>query len=169
MLQVHSKKRNKLEHQRLNDLVFVKYNQALKERYDCRNEIDPISLSNIDDCNEWLVGEMEDEDNAENELIHEDDDTLNWGTVYRATGLGEMRTYTRSKARNEGGSSSARAEKKQGPSSSAKARPLGEEELVILEEEEDTEDGSEDEVGYASNDDEKYNDEEDNYMEDEDE
>ncbi|XAR67246.1 Succinate-semialdehyde dehydrogenase (NAD(+)) [Bertholletia excelsa] len=74
---VHSEKRNRLEYQRLNDLVFVKYNQALKERHDFRNEIDPISLSNIDDCNEWLVGEMEDENNAENELVHKDDDTFN--------------------------------------------------------------------------------------------
>ena len=146
----------------------MKYNQALKERYDCRNEIDPISLSNIDDCNEWLVGEMEDEENAENELVHEDDDTLDWGTAYKATGLGEMRTYTRSKARNEGGSSSARAEKKQGPSSSTKARPFQEEELVDLEKE-GAQDGSEDEAAYASSDYEKYNDEEEDYMEDEDE
>ncbi|XP_042459005.1 uncharacterized protein LOC122042765 [Zingiber officinale] len=31
--QIHSKKRNRLAQQRLNDLVFVKYNRALKLRY----------------------------------------------------------------------------------------------------------------------------------------
>jgi len=31
--QIHTKRRNRLEHQRLNDLVFVHYNYRLKERY----------------------------------------------------------------------------------------------------------------------------------------
>jgi hypothetical protein len=30
---IHTKKRNRLEHQRLNDLVFVHYNLRLKNRY----------------------------------------------------------------------------------------------------------------------------------------
>ncbi|KAH1189697.1 hypothetical protein GmHk_20G057422 [Glycine max] len=46
--QIHSKKRNRLEHKRLHDLVFVKYNQQLKQRYNARDEIDPISLNDID-------------------------------------------------------------------------------------------------------------------------
>ncbi|PKU71232.1 hypothetical protein MA16_Dca007228 [Dendrobium catenatum] len=32
--QIHSKRRNYLEHQRLNDLVYVRYNLNLKNRYD---------------------------------------------------------------------------------------------------------------------------------------
>ena len=31
--QLHIKRRNRLEHQRLNDLVYVHYNYQLKERY----------------------------------------------------------------------------------------------------------------------------------------
>ncbi|XP_028082295.1 uncharacterized protein LOC114283626 [Camellia sinensis] len=49
-LQLHSKKRNKLE--RLNDLVFVKYNKTLRFSYDMCNTVDPISLQNIDETNE---------------------------------------------------------------------------------------------------------------------
>ncbi|XP_034694103.1 uncharacterized protein LOC117920605 [Vitis riparia] len=30
---IHSKRRNRLDHQRLNDLVYIKYNRALKRRY----------------------------------------------------------------------------------------------------------------------------------------
>ncbi|KAG4946995.1 hypothetical protein JHK87_043002 [Glycine soja] len=69
--QIHSKKRNRLEHKKLHDLVSVKHNQQLKQRYYARDEIDPISLNDIDVCNEWLMGEMdEDDDNdAGNDLI----------------------------------------------------------------------------------------------------
>uniref|UniRef100_A0A0R0I4P9 BED-type domain-containing protein n=1 Tax=Glycine max TaxID=3847 RepID=A0A0R0I4P9_SOYBN len=49
---IHSIKRNRLEHKRLHDLVFVKYNQQLKQRYNARDEIDPISLNDIDLRNE---------------------------------------------------------------------------------------------------------------------
>ncbi|KAH1137373.1 hypothetical protein GYH30_027388 [Glycine max] len=56
--------------QRLHDLVFVKYNQQLKQRYNERDEIDPISLNDIDVCNEWVVGEMDqdDDNDAGNDL-----------------------------------------------------------------------------------------------------
>ncbi|XP_028094796.1 uncharacterized protein LOC114294833 [Camellia sinensis] len=40
---LHSKKRNRLEQQRLKDLVFVKYYRTLRFRYDMRNTLDPIS------------------------------------------------------------------------------------------------------------------------------
>ncbi|XP_014617058.2 uncharacterized protein [Glycine max] len=49
---IHSIKRNRLEHKKLHDLVFVKYNQQLKQRYNARDEIDPISLNDIDLRNE---------------------------------------------------------------------------------------------------------------------
>ncbi|KAH1087149.1 hypothetical protein GYH30_018614 [Glycine max] len=89
--QIHSKKRNRLEHKRLHDLVFVKYNQQLKQRYNARDEIDPISLNDIDVCNEWLVGEMDEDDDNDvvNDLVFEDDDALNWATMYEASGVGE--------------------------------------------------------------------------------
>ncbi|XP_022025478.2 uncharacterized protein LOC110926009 [Helianthus annuus] len=54
--QIHSKKRNRLEHKKLQDLVFVNYNKTLKNRRDKEVVYDPISLDNIDDCNEWLTG-----------------------------------------------------------------------------------------------------------------
>ncbi|XP_059669339.1 uncharacterized protein LOC132314495 [Cornus florida] len=56
---LHSKKRNRLTQCRLNDLVFIKIN--------------PIILNDIDDSNEWLVGVMDEDVDAENELVFEDD------------------------------------------------------------------------------------------------
>ena len=47
--------------------MFVKYNQQLKQRYNARDEIDPISLNDIDVCNEWLVGEMDQDDDNDSE------------------------------------------------------------------------------------------------------
>ncbi|XP_042409955.1 uncharacterized protein LOC121999324 [Zingiber officinale] len=61
MDRIHSKKRNRLTQQRLNDLVFVKYNHALKLWYDARDKIAPISLTDIDDSNEWASGAEEPE------------------------------------------------------------------------------------------------------------
>ncbi|XP_019261290.1 PREDICTED: uncharacterized protein LOC109239218 [Nicotiana attenuata] len=52
---IHSKKRNRPELSRLNDLMYIKYNRTLKRRYDARNTIDPILLDNIDEANEWLT------------------------------------------------------------------------------------------------------------------
>ena len=53
--------KNRLEQKRLNDLMFVKYNRVLKRRYDMWDTIDPISLSNIDESNEWLRGMLDGE------------------------------------------------------------------------------------------------------------
>ncbi|XP_010456816.1 PREDICTED: uncharacterized protein LOC104738321 [Camelina sativa] len=54
---LHTKKRNRLAQERLNDLVFVKYNRTLQRRYKLKDTIDPINLEDIDDCNECLVEE----------------------------------------------------------------------------------------------------------------
>ncbi|KAK4581650.1 hypothetical protein RGQ29_025008 [Quercus rubra] len=96
--QIHTKRRNRLAQKRLNDLVFVKYNQKMKARYDKRDVIDPISLDDIDESNEWLLGEMgaEPSMNVEDELVFDDDDDgLTWGVVARAVGVGEPRKNTR--------------------------------------------------------------------------
>jgi len=76
-------------------LVFVKYNQQLKQRYNARDEIDV--------CNEWLVGEMDEDDDNDvgNDLVFEDADALNWATVYEASGVGECRMYNRQKKGKE--------------------------------------------------------------------
>ncbi|XP_050248772.1 uncharacterized protein LOC126696025 [Quercus robur] len=97
--QIHTKRRNRLAQKRLNDLIFVKYNQKMKARYDKRDVIDPISLGDIDESNEWLLGEMgvEPSMNVEDELVFDDDDDdgLTWGVVARASGDGEPRKNTR--------------------------------------------------------------------------
>ncbi|KAJ1392032.1 Ribonuclease H-like superfamily [Sesbania bispinosa] len=98
--QVHTKSRNKLEHKRLHDLVFVKYNQALHRSYNLKDEIDTISLNGIDDCNEWIIGEMDGEE-GEDERVHEGDDDLTWRQVYQASGLDEPRQYTRHHKRKQ--------------------------------------------------------------------
>ncbi|KAH1198220.1 hypothetical protein GmHk_18G051832 [Glycine max] len=92
---IHSKKRSRLEHQKLQDLVYVKYNQALLDRFECHDDIDPIALNDIDNSNEWLLGELEGEE-AGNDLVFDDDDDLNWLDVAEATGTGEPLQNTRS-------------------------------------------------------------------------
>ncbi|KAI3858678.1 hypothetical protein MKX03_027381, partial [Papaver bracteatum] len=58
---LHSKKRNKLEHQKLNDLIFVMYNTKLRTRYLDRTSLvrkytEPIVLEDTEEaCAEWLV------------------------------------------------------------------------------------------------------------------
>ncbi|XP_059305025.1 uncharacterized protein LOC132056725 [Lycium ferocissimum] len=81
---IHSKKRNRLELKRLNDLVYIKYNRTLKRRYKARDTIDPIRLENIEEVNEWVTGAPE--DLAEEEL---EDDGLTWGVVASASGCEE--------------------------------------------------------------------------------
>ena len=71
---MHTKKRNRLEQKKLNDLVYVQYNQRLQDRYAHfqQTDFDPITLEEIDDCNEWITNPSDYED-----LVHEDDD-LTW-------------------------------------------------------------------------------------------
>ncbi|KAF7124203.1 hypothetical protein RHSIM_Rhsim12G0154800 [Rhododendron simsii] len=56
---IHSKKRNRLEAQRLNALVFVKYNLTLELRQKKREEngdaYDPICLSDMESDDEWIT------------------------------------------------------------------------------------------------------------------
>ncbi|XP_028753001.1 uncharacterized protein LOC114712623 [Neltuma alba] len=57
--QIHTKRRNRLEQQRLNALVFVKYNLQLEMRQKIREEkgetYDPICLSDIESDDEWIT------------------------------------------------------------------------------------------------------------------
>ncbi|KAL0405581.1 UNVERIFIED_CONTAM: hypothetical protein Slati_3872000 [Sesamum latifolium] len=82
---------NRLEQKRLNDLVYIKYNRALRWRYDTRDTIDPIALDDIHESNEWLLGRLnlsKEDDDEENARVYEDDD-LTWGDVARAFGVDE--------------------------------------------------------------------------------
>ncbi|RDX86745.1 hypothetical protein CR513_31885, partial [Mucuna pruriens] len=92
---IHSKKKSKLEHQKLQDLVYVKYNQAFHECHECRDLIDPIALKDIDDSNEWIVGELDrDSEDVKDELVF-NDDTLTWRDVTSATKAVGPLKYTR--------------------------------------------------------------------------
>ncbi|KAF8380752.1 hypothetical protein HHK36_028242 [Tetracentron sinense] len=79
---IHTKKRNKLEQKKLNDLIYVRYNQKLVERFNTRDSLDPITLRDIDECNEWLIGSMQ-------ELVHEDYD-LTWDQNAETSGANEQ-------------------------------------------------------------------------------
>jgi len=88
----------------LHDLVYIKYNQQLAQRYNIRDRIDHILLNDIDECNAWLVEEVDDDnDNEEggNDLFFHDDPTLNWAIVYEASGIGEPVVYTRRQTTNK--------------------------------------------------------------------
>ena len=54
--------------------------------FECHDVIDPIALNDIDDNNEWLLGELEGEE-AVNDLVFDDDD-LNWLDVAESSGSG---------------------------------------------------------------------------------
>ncbi|XP_025617245.1 uncharacterized protein [Arachis hypogaea] len=77
---IHTKKRNRLDHERMEILVFIKYNQQLIERYNLKDEVNPIALNDIDECNEWLVGEIrtttfrDDSVDDDADLVHQDQD-----------------------------------------------------------------------------------------------
>ncbi|XP_020979181.1 uncharacterized protein LOC110271880 [Arachis ipaensis] len=141
---IHTKKRNRLDHERMESLVFIKYNQQLIERYNLKDEVDPIALNDIDECNEWLVGEIgtatfRDDDNMDDDadLIHQDDNTLSWNLVFEAMGGHEPMTYTRRQQnRKRKEPATARGGAKGGPSGS-KASKKGKGKAVIVEEEEE--------------------------------
>ena len=89
-----------MEQQKLNDLVYIKYNRALRRRHDARDTIDPIILddTNVQDPHEWLMGVLEDE---EDDMVHEGED-LAWTTVADAMGVDEPLYATRTSG-NQGG------------------------------------------------------------------
>ncbi|KAL5145299.1 hypothetical protein HKD37_06G015372 [Glycine soja] len=134
VIKIHSKKRSRLEHQKLQDLVYVKYNQALLDRFECHDVIDPIALNDIDDNNEWLLGELEGEE-AGNDLVFDEDDDLNWLDVAEATGAGEPLKNTRSQTQIN--------------KAAAAPAPTNEKGKKVMEMEEENEDEGEEE--YNSN------------------
>ncbi|KAI5409264.1 hypothetical protein KIW84_054898, partial [Lathyrus oleraceus] len=74
---------------------FVKYNQALIERFKIRDKIDPIEFGEINYHTQWLVEEMgEDGEPLQEDLVHEDDD-LTWAQVTETNGVNEPVIYTR--------------------------------------------------------------------------
>lgn len=59
-MQLHSKKRNRLAQNHLNDIVFIKYNRALRHQCNFQDINHRISLDEINKSNEWLVEENDD-------------------------------------------------------------------------------------------------------------
>ncbi|KAL0448654.1 UNVERIFIED_CONTAM: hypothetical protein Slati_1421800 [Sesamum latifolium] len=51
-LRIHTKRRNRLEHQRLNDLVYVHYNLRLQNS---KRPYDPVDYECIDKAEFWIV------------------------------------------------------------------------------------------------------------------
>ncbi|KAG8644405.1 hypothetical protein MANES_11G126050v8 [Manihot esculenta] len=97
---LHSKKRNRLAQDQLNSLLYVKYNRALLHRYIFGNRNTPIDLENIDESNEWLIGELEKDNEDDDDDLVFVDDMLTWGNVGRAAGVSELRYKSRSLARS---------------------------------------------------------------------
>ncbi|XP_027102739.2 uncharacterized protein [Coffea arabica] len=65
---IHTKKRNRLEHQRLNDLVYVHYNLRLQYRHNQqKRSYDPVDYESIDKTEFWVV-----EEEQEGELDYEE-------------------------------------------------------------------------------------------------
>ncbi|XP_039119289.1 uncharacterized protein LOC120255512 [Dioscorea cayenensis subsp. rotundata] len=55
---IHSKKRNRLEHQRLNDLVYVHYNLQLQQRNHLKGRnFDPLNFEDFDEIGDWVLEE----------------------------------------------------------------------------------------------------------------
>ncbi|KAL6509618.1 hypothetical protein OROGR_022928 [Orobanche gracilis] len=78
---IHTKKRNRLEHKRLNALVYVKYNLSLRERsIKRRNKIDPIVVDEIDSDDEWIT-KKEDPVLPERPSWLENDDLFSGDTI----------------------------------------------------------------------------------------
>ncbi|KAF8404254.1 hypothetical protein HHK36_009136 [Tetracentron sinense] len=89
--QVNTKKRNRLEQKRLNDLIFVQYNQRIREKFLIRKEnpqaYDQICFDEMDESSEWVIGK-----DSSKEVVHEVDD-LRWLDVDAAleASLGSQR------------------------------------------------------------------------------
>ncbi|XLU68069.1 hypothetical protein S245_027122 [Arachis hypogaea] len=108
----------------MESLVFIKYNQQLIKRYNLKDEVDPIALNDIDECNEWLVGEIgtatfRDDNNMDDaDLVHQDDNTLSWNLVFEAMGGHEPTIYTRRQQNKKKRTCNVRGGAKGGPSGS---------------------------------------------------
>ncbi|XP_057731876.1 uncharacterized protein LOC130946977 isoform X2 [Arachis stenosperma] len=59
--QIHSKRRNRLEYQRLSDIVYVTYNIRLQSKMHCKKKnYDPIDIQSIDTVDFWVMPNEDD-------------------------------------------------------------------------------------------------------------
>ena len=58
--QVHTKRRNRLNTQRMNDLVYIMYNKKLKQKFNKKSNLkeneDPLDVEYVMSNDEWTVG-----------------------------------------------------------------------------------------------------------------
>ena len=108
-----------------------------------RDMVDPISLKNIDESNEWLLGRIDRKLDEDDELVF-DDDILTWADVATASGVGESSQRTSA-------TSTSRARATPRVTRSSNVLQLVNEEEAGLEET-----NGEDVDGYKSNDEEDY-------------
>ena len=57
--------------------------------------IDPITLNDIDESNEWLLGKFGKGNNADNDLVHKNNDLI-WGVTTEVMGAEDPIVHTRS-------------------------------------------------------------------------
>ncbi|KEH41817.1 hypothetical protein MTR_1g055005 [Medicago truncatula] len=100
LIKIHSKKRNRLEHEMLQKLIFVKYNQTLKENCESDEYIDPVLMDypEINAGSLWLLGDEVRVRDDQIDVVFDDDDDLNWLDVEEASGVVEPLFNTRSQA-----------------------------------------------------------------------
>ncbi|PWA91099.1 hypothetical protein CTI12_AA092450 [Artemisia annua] len=80
---VHSKRRNRLQQQKMNDLVYVMYNLKLsgreerkqKEAYYAMEQLETVNFEDVDSDDEWIT-----EDNEDLLNMHENDPTVYGGS-----------------------------------------------------------------------------------------
>ncbi|KAF7833672.1 protein FAM50A-like [Senna tora] len=107
---------------------------SLRRRFNERDSIDPISLKDIDDSNEWLLGKVEEE--LDDNVFKNDD--LTWQDVAIASGAEEPLRYSRKRSSTQ--APTPRMAKKEAlASSSSTLRDLDEEEANSEETEEEEE------------------------------
>jgi hypothetical protein len=89
-IQIHTKKRNRIEQKRLDMLVFVNYNKRLYDRFHRRRlenkdeDFDPIRVEELNYNSEWMTGVP----GAANEFVYSDDG-LTWAQVDTALGASD--------------------------------------------------------------------------------
>ncbi|XP_023742508.1 uncharacterized protein LOC111890637 [Lactuca sativa] len=83
---IHTERRNRLEHQRFNDLVYVHYNSRLQNRLkDHKKSYDPIDYECIDKIEFWVVDEITEGEPSYTELenmVEDEPPNYNESTIF---------------------------------------------------------------------------------------
>lgn len=90
-------------------MVYIKYNRALRRRYNARDTLDPIILEDtgVQNANEWFMEALDEE----NIPVFEGDD-LFWGHVADAMGVNEPPYATRKTSGKNGAAAASTSNSK---------------------------------------------------------